>query len=75
MLPIGEALIDHLTRTGVIGADIRSVVGGQPTGSALPDIESSGVRVYAGVFQPPARCTVLRPLLTPLRVAPWGLPR
>ena len=35
MLPIGSALIGHLARSGVIGSDILSAVGCQPTSSAL----------------------------------------
>jgi hypothetical protein len=86
MLPIVEALTGSLTRTGVtrlqrfaqqcgqVGPSILCVVVRSPASSVLPDIESSGVFVYAGVFQPPARCAVLRPLLTSLRVAPLGSP-
>lgn len=74
MLPIRQALISCLAHTGVIGTDVLSAVECPLVSSVLPDIESSGVRVYTGVFQPPARCTVLRPLLTSLRVAPSGSP-
>jgi hypothetical protein len=74
MLPNGKALTGCLAHTGVIGASILPAVERPPASLVLPDIESSGVRVYAGVFQPPARCTVLRPLLTSLRVAPSGSP-
>ena len=66
MLPIREALISRLAHSGVIGADVLSAVERSPVSSALPDIESSGVF--------PARCAVLRPLLTPLRVTPSGSP-
>ena len=66
MLPIRTALIGGLARTGVIGTDIRPAVERSPVSSVLPDIESSGV--------PPARCPVLRPRLTSLRVAPLGSP-
>ena len=74
MLPIREALISRLARSGVIGADVLSAVECSPASSVLPDIESSGVRVCTGVFQPPARCAVIRPLLTSLQVAPSGSP-
>ena len=67
MLPTREALISHLAHSGVIGADVLSVVERSPVSSALPDIKSSGL------FHP-ARCAVLRPLLTPLQVAPSGSP-
>ena len=67
MLPTREALISHLAHSGVIGADVLSVVERSPVSSALPDIKSSGL------FHP-ARCAVLRPLLTPLRVTPSGSP-
>jgi hypothetical protein len=60
MLPIGKALAGNLAHTGVIGASILSAVERSPASSVLPDIESSGVFV-TGIFQPPARGTVLRP--------------
>ena len=66
MLPIREALIGHLAHTGVIGANVLSVVECPLASSVLPDIESSGVL--------PARCAVIRPLLTSLQVAPSGSP-
>ena len=52
MLPIGTALIGCLVHADVIGLDIRSTVGCQPTGSALPDIESSGLFVCTGHLAP-----------------------
>jgi len=67
MLPIAEALTGRLAHSGVIGSDILSVVERPFTSSVLPDIESS--RVLS-----PARCAVLRPLLTSLQVAPLGSP-
>ena len=67
MLPIREALIGHLAHTGVIGANVLSVVECPLASSVLPDIESSGVL--------PARCAVIRPLLTSLQVAPSGSPQ
>ena len=73
MLPIREALISDLAPAGIIGADVLSAVECSPVSSVLPDIESSGDRV-TGIFQPPARCAVLRPLLTSLQVAPSGSP-
>ncbi len=73
MLPIRAALTGRLTHTGVIGTDILPVVERSPVSLVLPDIESSGVSV-TGIFQPPARCAVLRPLLTSLQVAPSGSP-
>ena len=66
MLPSGEALTGRLTHSGVIGSGILPAVEHSPVSSALPDIESSGVFL--------ARCAVLWPLLTPLRVAPLGSP-
>jgi len=74
MLPIRAALINSLTRSGVIGGDVLSTVERSLVSSVLPDIESSGVLVYMGLFQPPARSTVVRPLLTSLQVAPSGSP-
>ena len=74
MLPIGAALTSRLAHTGVIGTDIRPAVERSPVSSVLPDIESSGVSV-TGIFQPPARCSVLRPLLTPRPVARLGSPQ
>ena len=74
MLPIRAALINSLTRSGVIGGDVLSTVERSLVSSVLPDIESSGVLVYMGLFQPPARSTVVRPLLTSLQVAPLGSP-
>ena len=62
MLPDGTALTGSLAHRGVIGTDVPSVVGRQPTGSALPGIESSGLVGFTGVFQPPARCPLIRPL-------------
>ena len=75
MLPIGTALIGSLAHAGVIGTDILSAVGCQPTSSALPDIESSGFFVYAGCHQPPARCPVLWPLLTSRGISSPGPPQ
>ena len=43
-----------MIRLGVIGCGILHAVGTFLLGSALPDIESSGVLVCTGVFQPPA---------------------
>ena len=74
MLPVVAALTAS-SPSGVVGHGVLHKVGTFPFGSALPDIESSGVRVYTGVFQPPARRSVLRPLLTPRRVAPLGSPQ
>jgi hypothetical protein len=67
MLPVGKALISCLAHSGVIGSDVLSAVGCQPTSSALPDIESSGVF--------PARCAVLWPLLTPRGISSSGSPQ
>ena len=52
MLPSRKALIGVLARSGVIGSNVLSAVECPLASSALPDIESSGVRVYAGVFRP-----------------------
>jgi len=68
------ALTSSLAHAGVVGAGILSLVEYSSASSVLPDIEASGFAVYMGVFQPPARCTVVRPLLTSLRVAPSGSP-
>ena len=80
----GAALAGRLARTGVIDPSILPAVERLLPSSALPDlsasghaqagIESSGLPVCTGVFQPPARCSVLWPLLTSLRVAPSGSP-
>ena len=75
MLPIAKALIGNLALTGVIGPDVLSVVECSFASSALADIESSGVRVYAGIFQPPARCAVLWPLLTSRGISSSGSPQ
>jgi hypothetical protein len=75
MLPSGKALIGILAHTGVIGTNVLPTVGCQPTSSALPDIESSGVRVYTGVFHPPAHCSVIRPLLTSRGISSSGSPQ
>ena len=73
MLPIRTALIGGLAHTGVIGPSILPAVERPLASSVLPDIEASGVLVV-GRFTPPARCAVLRPLLTSLQVAPLGSP-
>ena len=70
----GAALTGNLAHTGVIGASILPAVERPLASSVLPDIESSGVFVFAGISQPPARCAVVRPLLTSLQVAPSGSP-
>jgi len=70
-----KALIGNLAHSGVVGSDVLSAVGCPPTGSALPGIEFPGFRVYAGVFQPPARCTVLWPLLTSRGISSSGSPQ
>jgi hypothetical protein len=75
MLPNGKALTGCLAHTGVIGASILPAVERPPASLVLPDIESSGVRVYAGVFQPPACGPLLRPLLTSRRLAPAESPQ
>jgi len=75
MLPNGEARIGVLAQTGVIGGDVRSVVDSSLSGSALPDIESSGPFVYMGCHQPPARCSVLWPLLTSRGISSAGSPQ
>lgn len=74
MLPVTTALTTTWP-SGVVDCDVRRGVEAFPFGSALPDIESSGVFVYTGVFPPPARCAVLWPLLTPRQVAPAGSPQ
>ena len=58
MLPVSKALIGNLTLSGVIGPNVLSAVECSFASSTLPGIESSGGRVYAGVFQPPARDSV-----------------
>ena len=67
MLPSGPALIAALVRTDVVGGDVRSVVGCQPTGSALRDIESSDFVS--------ARCSLLWPLLTSQGISSLGSPQ
>jgi hypothetical protein len=57
MLPVVAALTAS-SPSGVNGCGILHAVGTFLFGSALPGIESSGVLVYTGVFQPPARCAV-----------------
>ena len=42
---------------------------------SAPDIESSGLFVYAGCPQPPARCSVLWPLLTSRGISSAGSPQ
>ena len=74
MLPDEEALTGRLAHSGVIGTGILSAVERSFASSVLPDIESSGFFVYADGHPPPARCSVLRPLLTSLQVAPSGSP-
>ena len=67
MLPIGKALIVVLAQSGVIGSDVLAVVDSSLSGSVLPDIESSGLF--------PARCPVLRPLLTSRGISSSGSPQ
>ena len=74
MLPVATALTTAWP-AGVVGCGVRCEVKAFPIGSALPDIESSGLFVYTGLFRPPARCPVRWPLLTPCPVAPAGLPQ
>jgi len=57
MLPNEEALTGRLAHAGVIGTDTLSVVERPFASSVLPDIEASGLFVYAGCHQPPARCS------------------
>jgi len=55
---------------------ILHTVGTSLSSSALPAIKSSGLFVYTGDPSPPARCSVLWPLLTPRSGCPVrGLPR
>jgi hypothetical protein len=75
MLPLGPALIGILVHTEVIGTNIRSAVGCPPTGSALPGIESSGLFVSTGGLPPPARYSVLWPLLTSQGISSPGSPQ
>ena len=65
----------RLAHTGIIGGYVLSAVGCPPTSSALPSIEASGVFVYAGRFQPPARYPVLWPLLTSQGISSLGSPQ
>lgn len=74
MLPNRAAFTSSLAHSGVIGTGVLSVVERPFASSVLPDIESSGLFVYTGGSPPPARCAVLRPLLTSLQVAPSGSP-
>ena len=67
MLPVSKALIGNLTLSGVIGPNILSAVECSFASSALPDIKSSGLF--------PARCPVLRPLLTSQGISSSGSPQ
>ncbi len=73
MLPVGAAHT-ALRPYGRLFRGIRPEVGTFLFGSALPDIESSGLQV-TGIFHPPARCSVLWPLLTSRPVARSGPPQ
>ena len=75
MLPSGTTRIGDLARSGVIGSDGLSVVGCQPTSSALCQIETSGVFVSTGGVPPPARCWLLWPLLTSHGISSVGSPQ
>ena len=74
MLP-GATALTTAWPAGVVGCGVRRTVGTSLFGSALPDIEASGLFVYTGCLQPPARCSVLWPLLTSRPVAPAGSPQ
>ena len=74
VLPVTTALTAAWP-SGVVDCDVRRGVEASPFGSALPGIEASGVSVYTGSLLPPARRTVLWPLLTPRRVTPAGSPQ
>ena len=76
MLPIGSALTGFLAHTGVIGSDIRSVVGCQPTSSAL----HRSSRLPVSSFQracprPRLAFRLLWPLLTSHGISSVGSPQ
>ncbi len=75
MLPIVARRSVCLPRVGFIGSLPLHAVGRPPTSSALHGIESSGVRVSTGVFQPPARSSLLWPLLTSRGISSAGSPQ
>ena len=75
MLPIESALIDHLAHTGVIGADIRSVVGCQPTSSALHRSSRLPVSSFQRAYpRPRLAFRLLWPLLTSHGISSVGSP-
>ena len=75
MLPVGTALIGRLAHSGIIGTDILSVVGCQPTGSALRGPKVSGVRVLTGFGGPRPCDPLLWPLLTSRGISSSGSPQ
>ena len=64
MLPIGSALTGILAHSGVIGSDILSVVGCQPTSSALHARQDFRFLRLHGRDRAPGLLTLLWPLLT-----------
>ena len=76
MLPIGAALISDLAHAGVIGADIRSVVGCQPTSSALHRSSSLPVSLFQrACSRPRLALRLLWPLLTSRGISSVGSPQ
>jgi len=76
MLPIGLALTGILAHSGVIGSDIRSVVGCQPTSSALHQSSSLPVSSFQRVCRHPRLVArLLWPLLTSHGIFSVGSPQ
>jgi hypothetical protein len=76
MLPIGAALISDLAHTGVIGADIRSAVGCQPTSSALHPSSSLPVSSFQrACSRPRLAARLLWPRLTSHGISSVGSPQ
>ena len=76
MLPIGSALIGDLIHSDVIGTDILSVVGYQPTSSALPRTSRLPVVVFTRAsLSPRLAVPVLWRLLTSQGISSPGSPQ
>ena len=74
--PIGAALISNLTRSGVIGSDILSVVGCQPARSALHPSSSVPVSSFQRVCAHPRLVVrLLWPLLASQGISSVGSPQ
>ena len=76
MLPIGSALTGFLAQSGVIGSDILSVVGCQPTSSALHQTSSLPVSSFQRANPRPRLAVwLLWPLLTSHGISSVGSPQ